>query len=62
MNRRHQPDHEMQIMRRTLRELAILTPEGRNRVLAYLTARIDTLPPPPTCGFGEQQLDIEEAT
>ena len=59
MSSKHKPDHEMEIMRRGLRDLAELPPAGRRRVLAYLTDRIEGLPVPESTN-GAQQLDIEE--
>lgn len=58
MNKRN-PDHEMEIMRRGLRDLAELSPAGRDRVLRYLSARVESLPGGKDCG--PQQLDIEDA-
>ena len=60
MSKRHQPDHEMSIMQRGLRDLGGLTPEGRRRVVTYWAARIDALSPPSETP-GEQQLDLYEA-
>lgn len=59
---KHQPDYEMEIMRRGMRYLAALQPEGRRRVLAYWSARVDALPAVPNSEHGEQQLDLEEVT
>jgi len=56
---KHKPDHEMEIMRRGLRDLASLSPAGRERVLAYLIARSGTIPETAET-HGEQQLDLEE--
>ena len=56
---KHQPDHEMDIMRRGLRDLARLSPEGRKRVVLYWHSRIDAMLPVENA-HGEQQLDIEE--
>jgi hypothetical protein len=62
MSTKHKPDLEMEIMRRAWRDIASLGTAGRRRVLAYLSARIETTPPPIGDGHaGEQQLDIEEA-
>ena len=56
---KHQPHHEIEIMRRGIRDLALLPEPGRRRVLAYWCARAEALP---QAGerHGEQQLDIEE--
>jgi hypothetical protein len=56
---KHKPDHEMEIMRRGLRDLAALPEPGRRRVLAYWCARAEALPPAAE-RHGEQQLDIED--
>jgi hypothetical protein len=59
MSTKHRPDHEMEVMRRGLRDLAELPPAGRKRVLAYWNDRVADLPA--TDGkAGPQQLDIEE--
>jgi hypothetical protein len=59
MSAKHKPDHEMEIMRRGLRDLARLPEPGRRRVLAYWCARAEALPATAE-RHGEQQLDIEE--
>jgi hypothetical protein len=56
---KHQPDHEIEIMRRGLRYLADLPPEGRRRAVAYWSSRIEDMPAIPN-EHGAQQLDIEE--
>jgi len=58
MNKRN-PDHEMSVMQRGLRDLAALSPPGRRRVLAYWCARAEALADPGE-PHGEQQLDIED--
>ena len=56
---KHHPDHELQLMQRVLRDLAKLTPEGRERVVAYWQHRITSMPDAPPPAHGEQQLDLE---
>lgn len=56
---KHKPDHEMEIMRRGLRDLAALSVSGRRRVLAYWGARIEAMPAGEDT-HGAQQLDIED--
>jgi len=58
MNKRN-PDHELTVMQRGLRDLAALSPTGRRRVLAYWCARAEVLPANSE-PHGEQQLDIED--
>lgn len=55
---KHEPDHEIEIMRRGLRYLTSLPPAGRRRVLDYWNSRAETMP---LAGedHGGQQLDIE---
>jgi hypothetical protein len=53
------PDYEMDLMRRGLRDLAGLSPAGRSRVLAYWSARAEAMPAVADA-HGEQQLDIED--
>jgi hypothetical protein len=55
------PDHEMNVMQRGLRDLAVLPPAGRRRVLAYWCARAEALPEVGNGQHGAQQLDIEDA-
>lgn len=56
---KHRPDHELDIMRRGLRDLTRLSPAGRERVVQYWSARAASLPATAET-HGEQQLDIEE--
>jgi hypothetical protein len=42
--KRATPDHEITMMQRFCRDLAHLQPGARRRVLAYVCARVDTLP------------------
>ena len=56
---RHHPDHELQLMQRVLRDLAKLTPAGRERVVSYWQHRITSMPSAPPAPHGEQQLDLE---
>jgi hypothetical protein len=60
MSTRHKPDHEMEIMRRGMRELASLSLGGRRRVLAYWGARIEAMPAGDDDARNPQQLDIED--
>jgi hypothetical protein len=60
MSTKHKPDHEMEIMRRGLRDLAALSLGGRRRVLAYWGARIEAMPPDDSDARNPQQLDIED--
>jgi len=57
---KHQPDHEFDVMRKTLSSLQKLSPAGRRRVIGYLAQRIDEMPEQVEL-HGEQQLDLEEA-
>jgi hypothetical protein len=59
---KHKPDHEMEIMRRGLRDLAVLSVGGRRRVLAYWGARIEAMPAGDDDARNPQQLDIEEVS
>jgi hypothetical protein len=59
MTTKHKPDHEMEIMRRGLRDLARLPPEGRKRAVTYWSSRIEEMPATAD-SHGEQQLDIED--
>jgi hypothetical protein len=59
MNKRN-PDHEMTVMQRGLRDLAALSPPARRRVLAYWCARAEAMPADGVIDHGEQQLDIED--
>jgi hypothetical protein len=54
------PDHELQLMQRVLRDLGKLPPAGRRRAVSYWANRIDELPEQPEA-HGAQQLDIEDA-
>jgi len=56
---RHNPDHEMEVIRRGLRDLRELSPAGRLRVLRYWSDRAESLPDTGE-PHGEQQLDIED--
>ena len=56
---KHHPDYELQLMQRVLRDLAKLTPAGRERVVAYWQHRIASMPDAPPAPHGEQQLDLE---
>jgi hypothetical protein len=54
------PDHELQLMQRVLRDLAKLSPAGRRRATTYWANRIEELPEQAET-HGDQQLDIEDA-
>ena len=56
---KHHPDYELQLMQRVLRDLAKLTPAGRERVVACWQRRIASMPDAPPTPHGEQQLDLE---
>ena len=56
---KHHPDHELQLMQRVLRDLAKLTPAGRERVVAYWQHRVASMTDAPPAAHGEQQLDLE---
>ena len=56
---KHHPDYEVQLMQRVLRDLAKLTPAGRERVVAYWQHRIASMPATAPATHGEQQLDLE---
>jgi hypothetical protein len=47
-------DHEMQMMIRISQMLATLPPPGRRRVLAYVCARVDSLPVIAAVGGGTE--------
>jgi hypothetical protein len=60
MSTRHKPDYEMEVMRRGLRDLQTLPPDGRKRALTYWNSRVETLPEAVEVDHGEQQTDIED--
>ena len=53
------PDFEITMMRRFCHDLAQLQPDARQRVLAYVSARIDSLPVLAAVGGGTEE-DADE--
>lgn len=53
-------DHEMEIMRRGVRDLASLAPPARRRVLGYWNARVDSLPVIAAVGGGTEDEHEQE--